>query len=131
MAYAATIAGSGITSANDATIFIYDGSDNPTLIARSGTANAPGTTAMFSAFSDPVINNNKAVAFRATLKVATGQATSSTASGIWATVANATNLTLVAQQGTQAPGCPVGATFASFTELALPDVGGRSVYGYP
>jgi hypothetical protein len=124
IAYEATITGTGITSANNATIFVGSNSGDPTLIVRSGTTDAPGTAAMFTAFSDPVINNNKAVAFRGTLKVASGQATSTTDTGIWATSANLASLALVAQQGTQAPGCPAGANFASFTELTLPDQGG-------
>ena len=94
---------------------------------------APGTTAKFLTFSDPVYNNNEAIAFRATLKVAAGQATTTTATGIWCDSTG--SLALVARQGSQAPGCPIGvagapgATFATFTELALADEGGATNQG--
>jgi hypothetical protein len=97
------------------------------LIAQIGSGAAPDTTANFLTFSDPVYNNNGAVAFRATLKVATGQATSTTATGIWC---NSTgSLALVARQGGAASGCPAGATFDTFTELALADQGGATNQG--
>jgi kumamolisin len=127
LAYQAVIAGTGITKTNNAGIWADNTSGVRTLVARTGTANAPGTTALFTAFSDPVINNNEAIAFRGTLQTGTGQATSATASGIWSTASNLSTLALVAQQGTQAPGCPTGATFASFTGLALPDQGGAVI----
>jgi hypothetical protein len=129
LAYAATMAGTGLTRINNAGIWSDNSGGVRTLVARTGTANAPGTTADFTAFSDPVINNHEAVAFRGTLQVGSGQATSATSSGIWATAANASALALVAREGTQAPGCPTGATFASFIGLALPDVGGPIILG--
>jgi kumamolisin len=129
LAYAATIAGTGVTRTNSAGIWADNSGGTRTLVARTGTANAPGTTAMFTALSDPVFNNNEAVAFRGTLQVGSGQATSTTSSGIWATGGNASSLALIAQQGTAAPGCPAGATFATFTGLALPDVSGPVILG--
>ena len=120
----------GVTTTNNLAIFDDDSFGGGQLIARSGTGLAPGTTANFLTFSDPVYNNNEAVAFRAMLTVGTGQATTTTATGIWASDGPPGSLALVAQQGvTQAPGCPAGATFATFTELALPDQGGATNTG--
>jgi kumamolisin len=124
IAYAATISGTGITNVNNTGIWADDGLGNRLVVARTGTGVAPGTTALFTGFSDPVLNVNEAVAFRGTLKVASGQATASNNIGIWATSSNLTSLSLVAQLGAQAPGCPTGAVFASFSSLGLPDVGG-------
>ena len=91
------------------------------LVTRTGSA-APGTDAVFKALSDPVYNDNEAVAFRGTLKVAAGQATGATATGVWSNSGGA--MALVARQGGQAPGCQAGATFHAFTSLALPNQGG-------
>jgi hypothetical protein len=124
LAYYATISGTGITNANNKGIWADDGLGNRLVVAQTGTGVAPGTSAFFTAFSDPVINANEAVAFYGTLQVASGQATSSTNTGIWATGSNLASLSLVAQMGGQAPGCPTGATFATFTSLGLPDQGG-------
>ena len=130
LAFAATLTTGtgGVTSANNAGIWADEGSATPDLIARIGSA-APGTPASFLTLSDPVYNNNDAVGFRATLKVVTGQATSATATGLWASDGTPGSLQLVARQGTQAPGCPAGATFSTFTELALPDQGGAANKG--
>jgi uncharacterized repeat protein (TIGR03803 family) len=116
-AFAATLtaAAAGTTTG----IWADDSSGTRQLIARAGTT-APGGSATFLAFSDPVYNNNEAVAFRATLKAAAGQS----ALGLWATDANAPTLAKVALAGDQAPGCPTGTTFSAFSELALPDTGG-------
>jgi len=121
----ATVTGS-ITTANNAGIWAGDNTGTLQLVARSGTA-APGTLANFALLSDPVYNDNEAVAFEAILKVATGQATAATESGIWSTSTG--SLTLVARQGTQAAGCPAGATFATFTALALANQAGTSGTG--
>jgi hypothetical protein len=117
----------GVTTATDSGIWAEDGTGSPQLIARNGSGAAPGTTANFLTFSDPIDNNNNAVAFRATLTVATGQATAATATGIWCNSAGP--LALVAQQGGQASGCPTGATFKAFNELALADQGGATNKG--
>ncbi len=122
IAFASTIAaGTGINASNRSAIFADDNTGTLQLIARTGSA-APGTTGAFAAISDPVYNDNEAVAFRGTLRVAAGQATAATATGIWASTSG--SLSLVARQGSQAPGCPAGATFATFTSLALADQGG-------
>ena len=123
-AFAATLAtnaAGGVTTANNVGIWADDTVSPQDLIARTGMA-APGTTGTFLTLSDPVYNNNDAAAFRGTLKVVTGEATSTTAAGLWSNSSG--TLTLVARQGSQAPGCPAGATFSAFTELALPDQGG-------
>jgi hypothetical protein len=118
-----TTGAGGVTKNNDTGIWAQDGTGALKLIAQTGTG-APGTAANFLSFSDPVYNGNEAVAFRGTLKVATGQATSATAEGIWASDGSPGSLALVARQGGHAPGCPTEATFAAFTELALADQGG-------
>ena len=95
------------------------------MIAQIGSGVAPGTTANFLTLSDPVYNNNGAVAFRGTLKVGAGQATSTTATGIWKGD-SAADLALVAQQGGTAPGTG-GATFSGFTSLGVSDSGGAVI----
>lgn len=118
----------GITSTTNTGIWADNSAGTRLLIAQIGTPSAPSTAANFLTFSNPVYNSNEAVAFRATLK-GTGVSTSNSV-GIWATNGNATGLSLIAQQGvTPAPGCPAGATFATFTELALPDQGGATNKG--
>jgi hypothetical protein len=120
-----TIGPGSVTASNNVAIFDDDSSEGGHMIARTGADPAPGTTATFVSFSDPVYNDNEAIAFCGMLNVAAGQATTATASGIWADNGTAGTLALIAQQGvTQAPGCPAGATFSAFTELALPDLGG-------
>jgi hypothetical protein len=121
-AYEATLtSGNGVTAANNLVIRADDSSGANQLIAQSG-ATAPGVASPFLAFSDPVYNNHEAVAFRATLKAAKGQP----ALGIWSTDANTQTLAKVAAVGDAAPGCPSGAAFATFPELALADQGGPS-----
>jgi len=129
VAFEATLATlSGVvTTTTNAGIWADDNTGTLQLVARSGNNVAPGTTADFVTLSDPVYNNNEAVAFKGTLKVAAGQATAATESGIWCNSTGA--LTLVARQGTQAAGCPAGATFATFTALALADQSGTSGTG--
>lgn len=125
-AFVATLTlGGVVVKTNNLGIWADDGSGTRQLIAQSGSALAPGTSQPFLAFSDPVYNNHEAVAFRATLKAAKGQP----GFGIWATDANTQSLISVAKQYDQAPGCPAGATFATFTELALADQGGPSNRG--
>lgn len=128
VAFAGTMTGSGITTANNSGIWADDTTGTRQLIARIGSTPAPGTNnATFLTLSDPVYNNNEAVAFRGTLKVVANQATSTTATGIWSSSGG--SLQLVARQGSPAAdhgaGTPLtGATFSTFTNLALPDTGG-------
>jgi len=116
----------GVTAADSVGIWDDTSTGEGHLVARSGTGTAPGTSATFLSFNDPVYNDNEAIAFRATLNLPKSQA--ATATGLWCDSTG--SLTLVAQQGTtQAPGCPDGATFSAFTELALPDQGGATNQG--
>jgi hypothetical protein len=114
--------GSGVTTTNDVGIWADDSSNTLQLVTRTGTGIAPGTTAPFTALSDPVYNDNDEVAFKGTLKVGTGLASLGTNTGIWA-YSNG-GLEAVALEGNQAPGCPAGANFASFTQIALADQNG-------
>jgi hypothetical protein len=128
VAFAATLK-SGVgdaLKANAGGIWAGYGTNSPQLAARLGDT-APGTSAPFSAFNDPVYNANDAVAFRAALSVGPGLATVAAATGIWC---NSTgSLELVAQSGGQAPGCPVGVTFSAFDELVLDDANGATQQG--
>ena len=127
-AFAATLnVGVGdAVKANAGGIWADDSGGTRHLIARLGQiAPGTGTNATFLTFSDPVYNEEEAVAFRATLSVGTGLATTATASGLW--LKGGGSLALVAHQGRQAPGCPTGVTFSAFTELALDDVNGGGV----
>jgi len=119
IAFQATLA--GVPAAARICIFADDSTGTLEPIAQTDTI-APGTDAAFASLSDPVYNDNNTVAFRGTLHVAAAQATAATATGIWASTSG--TLSLIAQQGSQAPGCPPGATFATFTSLALADHGG-------
>lgn len=51
-----------------------------------------------------------------------GPVTTATDDGVWSNVGG--SLRLVASEGSQAPGCPPGATFGKFAQIALPDQGG-------
>jgi hypothetical protein len=111
----------GVTATSNAGIWADNSSGALDLIARTADA-APDTNAFFATLSDPVYNDNFAVAFRGTLRVAVGEATATTTAGVWANTSG--TLALVARQGGQAPGCPSGTTFAAFTSIGLPDQGG-------
>jgi kumamolisin len=111
----------GVTAADNSGIWADDDTGALQLVARTGIA-APGAGATFASLSDPVYNDNEAVAFRGKLKIASGQASSSNGVGVWSNSGG--SLALIARQGSQAAGCPAGATFSAFTSLALPDQGG-------
>jgi hypothetical protein len=120
-AFVATIAGSGVTLANSTAIWADEGSVPKVCIARKGMAAPGGNGAIFSSFCDPVYNNKDLVAFAATL---TGAGiTKTNPVGIWSDYPNGF-LSLIAQEGQQAPGCATGAVFTTFSELVLPDQGG-------
>jgi cyclophilin family peptidyl-prolyl cis-trans isomerase len=121
LAFAATLTGTGITAANSASVWADNGSGTPTLVARAGGSIGTGT-AVFATLTDPVYNNNHAVAFGGTIK----GATAAYAAGVWC---NSTGtLSIVAQQGTYAPSA-IGGTFAAFNQIALPDQGGLGNHG--
>jgi hypothetical protein len=120
-AFVATLTGSGVTQSTNTAVWADEGTVPKMCVARAGTA-APGANgAKFSTFCDPVYNNNDLVAFAATLSGAGIARTNSV--GIWSDYPNGF-LSMVAQEGQQAPGCPGGAVFSTFSELALPDQGG-------
>jgi hypothetical protein len=50
-----------------------------------------------------------------------------TKTGVWSSASG--SLSLVAQTGTQAPGCPGGANFSGFTQIVLPDQNGVALLG--
>jgi hypothetical protein len=120
-AFVASIGGSGVTAANNSAVWADEGNVPKVCVARRGMAAPEAQGAIFSSFCDPVYNNKDMVAFAATL---TGAGITRTNSlGIWSDYPNGF-LSLIAQQGQQAPGCAKGAVFTTFSELALPDQGG-------
>ena len=123
VAFAGTLmtGAAGVTSSKVTGIWADNSSGTLQLIARTGNA-APGTDGTFISLSDPIYNDNEAVAFRGVLKLGSGQAAAGTAAVVWSNSSGA--LSLVGRQGSQAPGCPAGVTFGGFTSLALPDQGG-------
>jgi hypothetical protein len=136
MAFQAVVTGSNnaltkVIGPSNSGIWADDGIGLLQLVVRTGTA-APGTKgALFSALSDPVYNNNNAVAFKGTLKSGIGDATTHSTPknnvGIWSNDGGA--LHLVARQGNQAPGMDSDVVFSSFTQFALPDQGGATNTG--
>jgi hypothetical protein len=125
----------GVTNATDTGLFAQDGNGTLQNIAQTGIAGQaplelPGQgsdTDSFFAFSDPVYNNNNAVAFAAVLNKVTGLVDATNEIGLYCTSSG--TLQLVARNGEQAPGCPPGAVFSSFTTYALPDVNGPNNHG--
>jgi cyclophilin family peptidyl-prolyl cis-trans isomerase len=120
VAFAALLTSGGgspvITSANNLGIWAdEDNSGTLHLLAQTGAA-APGTSATFASFGDPVYNENYKIAFGSQLKIASGQATGSSDLGVWSTITG--SLQLVARQGSAAPG---GSTFSNFSALGLSD----------
>ena len=108
-------------------IWADDSTGTRQLIIRVGDTAVGTTSAVFSAMSDPLYNANEEIAFNGTLKTGVGGVTSLPALtanniGIWSNTGG--TLHLVARRGAQAPGCPAGATFSTFTSTVLPDQGG-------
>ncbi len=103
---------------------------NNTLVAREGTQ-APGTPegALFGHFGgslrNPVLNNAGQVAFFNTLKAGIGNpggVDTSNQQGIWF------ENTLIAREGSQAPGTPEGAVFNQFTHAPVLNDTGQVAY---
>ncbi|MEY2906116.1 MAG: hypothetical protein RLZZ408_587, partial [Verrucomicrobiota bacterium] len=88
------------------------------LVVRTGVASGNQT---FQSLSAPLLNNAKDIAFTGALATG-GNVTSSNANGIWTIDSNG-SLTKIFRSGDSAPGV-VGATFASFSQLAFPANGG-------
>ncbi len=124
-AFRATVAGTGITSANNTGIWADSSLAVRQLIARTGGAAAGVSMAVFAGLSDPAYNNNGRVAFIGTLKVGVAGVTIANASGVWSNSSGV--LKLMARAQGQAPDCPIGAKFASFSKLVLPDQGGAVI----
>ncbi len=104
----------GVDDTND--MGLWSGS---TLVAREGSQ-APGTPtgAAFEIFrNNPVLNNAGQVAFRASLRRGSGGVDLTNNNGIWR------DSTLVAREGSQAPGTPSGVVFNSFDDPMLNDGG--------
>jgi len=97
-----------------------DSGSTVSVVAQTG-AMAPGVPTTFAAFGDVVYRNPNLLAFVGALNIG-GAVTPSTNTGVWLDANGA--LTPVVRTGGQAPGCPAGAKFASFTRLVLPDSGG-------
>ena len=95
------------------------------LVARAGDA-APGVTgAVYSDFTDPLINDSGQTAFRGVLALG-GSVTSSNDHGIWSEGSG--SLALVAREGSLAPGT-ASATYAGFGTPVLNDSGETAFRG--
>lgn len=119
----------GVTSSNNTGIWVTSDNGSRSLIARTGIGTAPGTnSAIYSALSDPVINNQGNIAFRGTLKSGVGDAKSTNLAGIWSNSSG--TLSLIARSGMQPPGNSfvTGSRFAAFSSLVLPDQGGVAFF---
>ena len=106
----------GISSQNKTGIWSENSDGILELVTQTGDI-APGTDDIFLSLGDPIYNNSQEVAFRG---FCGGSENSSTA-GIWSDIGG--KLALVAREGSQAPGCPIGQTINSLTSLALSDKG--------
>jgi hypothetical protein len=127
-AFQATFSESQRKLATQSGIWVETGTDGVlTQVARTGVSmpylsGSNQLTVNFTALSDPVLNAQDMVAFQGTWR--SGAAvTRANNQGIWVTGSSGT-LTLVGQIRGQAPGCPDGAVFSSFSKLALLDNGG-------
>jgi hypothetical protein len=118
IAFRATFSGNGVSSGNNTGIFRYSSNGTGNLVVRTGVASGNQT---FQSLSSPLLNNSKDIAFTGAL-VTGGNVTSTNANGIWTIGSNGT-LTKIFRSGDSAPGV-VGATFASFSQLAFPANGG-------
>jgi hypothetical protein len=118
-----------VTTTSYSGIWASDTNGTLNLMIRSGQPTKASNTVIAS-FTDPVINNNGAAAFigysMVTNPVTTtnGAASNvvSSAGTIYLTLQGSTNLINIASVGAPAPG--TSGAFTSFSNLALPDVGG-------
>jgi len=88
----------------------------PTRVLHRTGDSAPGTTAAFATFQDPLLTGGH-LSFQATLQSGTGtpRTTTATNTGLWTTLGGP--LILVAREGDPAPGAG-GALFSAFPALA-------------
>jgi hypothetical protein len=107
------VAGS-VTNANRYGLWLRD-SLQVGLVARGGNA-APGTGAgvVFAQPLDPALDGS--FAFRSTLSTGSGGVTQSNDTGLW--LLEEGTVSLLAREGSQAPGIPAGGLFAGLTEGA-------------
>jgi len=107
---------SGVTSADNVGLWLIDEDSTQHLVARKNYTAQDTQNAVWSGFSDPLINDNGEVAFRGLLKAGIGDGLTGTLSGIWYGPPAA--LTAI-RQGDAAPGCGNGVTFSAFTALGF------------
>jgi hypothetical protein len=121
VAFEAVLTGSGINSGNNTGIGLVT-SGTQGIFWRIGDpapdATGTSTNGTFAKISDPVLNNNDAIAFVGALKTSGTSITSKSDTGIWSNAQGA--LKRLVREGDSAPG---GGTFSSFTQIVLPDVG--------
>ena len=88
----------------------------PTRVLHRTGDSAPGTTAAFATFQDPLLTGGH-LSFQATLQSGTGtpRTTTATNTGLWTTLGG--SLSLVAREGDPAPSAG-GALFSTFPALA-------------
>lgn len=111
------LTGPGVDDTNDEGIWSEGGGSGLVLVAREGNQ-APGTPAgvNFSSFESPLLNAAGQIAFIATL---TGPGVDNTNDqGIWFE-GGGPGLVLIAREGDQAPGTPVGVNFDGLNYLVL------------
>ncbi len=101
------------------------------LVVREGSPAPCVTGAVFSSFSEPVLNNLNNVAFRGLLLVGPlGGVTPLNKAGLWSNAVSSGVLTLHAREGVASPECgfppcvPDGAKYKLIKSLAMPDGGG-------
>ena len=119
-AFLASIVGASVTGANNLGIWTDIGGTRR-LIGRTGGAATGVTGGIFAKLSDPVSNSIGRTAFLGTLRLGVAGVTTGNETGIWSHASG--SLKLIARTQGQAPGCPLGAKFASFSKLVLPDNG--------
>ena len=118
VAFRATLAGSGATTANNVGIWAERGTVSK-LVARAGTAAVGVTGGTFATLGDPIYNNRDQTAFIGTLAVS-GSVTTANSTGIWCTGTTGV-LALVTRAQTPVAGRP---TFSLFRRVAMPSQGG-------
>ena len=117
--------GGGVTTSNDTGIW-SGGAGSVALVAREGDV-APGTSsATYSGFNAPVLNDAGQTAFRGSLNQG-GDVTTSNNSGIWSEGSG--SLALVAREGSPAPGTS-SADYRNFSHQALNDAGQTAFTGF-
>ena len=118
----------GVTDDNNWGIW-SEGSGTLALVAREGSQ-APGAPqgANFNSLGSPLLSGSGRTAFYGSLKTTGGGVTADNDTGIWSEGSGA--LALVAREGSQAPGTPVGTNFSAFGGMALNGSGRVAFYGH-